>query len=193
MKKILKIILSLFFLIILCIVIDLVCIFNFNRPLFAIRENNGDSFNIVYRGIFYDTYNCGEFSMAQIKSKSSKFNCSATEDNLLNKVDVNWYIELDEENNYILCDNEDKDIDSGICYIGTYAIPNGDVLKNVTIELYLDHYYKNGDYIAVDLIGPTILNLERDKKYKGDIISIEKQTNKIYYIKLFNKIKYNFE
>ena len=188
MKKSLKIILGIIVGIVLCFVIDLIFIFTFNRPLFAVRENNGN----IYIGIFYDTYNCHEFSMPQIKSKLSKFNCTVKEDNLLDGIKVNWYIEFDEENNYILCDNEDKDIVDGVCYMGSYAIPKGDILKNPTIELYLDHYYKDGDYIAADIIAPTIINLERNEKYKGNIISTEKNSKEIYLIKLFEHIKYNF-
>jgi len=192
MKKSLKIILGIMIVIVLCFVIDLIFVFTLNRPLFAVRENNGDSAYIIYRGIFYDTYNCHEFSMPQIKSKLSKFSCAVKEDNLLGGIEVNWYIELDEDNDYILCNNEDKDIVNGVCYIGNYAIPSGDILKNATIELYLDHYYKDGDYIAADIVGPTIINLERNEKYKGNIVSIEKRSKEVYLIKLYEQIKYNF-
>lgn len=192
MKKNLKIILGIIVGIVLCFVIDLIFIFTFNRPLFAVRENIGDSVNIIYRGIFYDTYNCQDISMVQIKSKSSKFSCNIKEDNLFDGIYINWYLEIDEENKYILCDNEEKNIESGLCYVGTYSIPKGDILKNPTIELYLDHYYKDGDYIAADIIAPTIINLERNEKYKGNIISIEKNSKEIYLIKLFEHIKYNF-
>lgn len=56
--------------------IDLICIFTINKPLFAIKEDNGDSVNSIYRGLFYDTYNCHEYSMPQIKIKGSKFICA---------------------------------------------------------------------------------------------------------------------
>lgn len=75
MNKYIKIILSIVGIILLSIVIDVICVFNISRPIFAIREDNGDSVNIIYRGLFFDTYNCMEYSMAQIKSKGSKFNC----------------------------------------------------------------------------------------------------------------------
>lgn len=76
MRKYLKIIFLVIGITILSLIIDLVCIFYINRPLFAVRIDNGDSINIVYKGLFYDTYNCMEYSVPQIVSKFSKFSCS---------------------------------------------------------------------------------------------------------------------
>lgn len=76
MKKWIKIIfLSVGFLILL-VLIDLIAIFTINRPLFAIKEDNGNSTNLVYRGLFYDTYNCVEYPTPQLKSKGAKFTCA---------------------------------------------------------------------------------------------------------------------
>ena len=71
MKKGLKIIILVFIGIILLIVIDFVCIFTINRPLLAIKDNNQ-----VYRGLFYDTYNCHEYSIPQIRVKGTKLTCT---------------------------------------------------------------------------------------------------------------------
>lgn len=71
MKKILKFILIFIVIIMVCIIIDLISIFNFNKPIFAIRVNNSNR----YIGIFYDTYNCLEYSVPQIKMKGTKFTC----------------------------------------------------------------------------------------------------------------------
>jgi len=79
MKKWLKITLGVIGGVILLFAIDLICIFIINRPLFAIKEDNGDSVNLIYRGIFYDTYNCHEFSKPQIKVKGAKFTCAVVE------------------------------------------------------------------------------------------------------------------
>lgn len=76
MKKWVKIILCVIGIIVLIIGTDLVCIFTINRPLFAIQTDNDDSINIVYRGLFYDTYDCAEYSVPQIKSKGLKFSCA---------------------------------------------------------------------------------------------------------------------
>lgn len=72
MKNKVKIILSIICVIVLFFVIDLVCIFTINKPLFAVKDKNG----YVYRGLFYDTYNCREYSVPQIKFKGTKFTCT---------------------------------------------------------------------------------------------------------------------
>lgn len=72
MKRWLKITLGVIGVIVLLFIIDIVCIFTINRPLFAIQNDGGN----VYRGIFYDTYNCAEYSTPQIKRKGLKFACS---------------------------------------------------------------------------------------------------------------------
>ena len=58
------------------IVIDLLCIFTLHRPLLAVREDNGDSVNIVYRGLLYDTLYCHEYSTPQVKPKGTKISCA---------------------------------------------------------------------------------------------------------------------
>lgn len=55
--------------IVLLVVIDLVCIFTINIPIIAIKKDN------VYYGIFYDSYDCMEYSVLQIQPKNSKFSC----------------------------------------------------------------------------------------------------------------------
>ncbi|MBE6153904.1 MAG: hypothetical protein E7166_06755 [Firmicutes bacterium] len=79
MSKYLKISLGVIGGIILLFIIDLMCIFAINRPLLAIKEDNGDSVNLIYRGILYDTYNCHEFSKPQIKVKGAKYTCAVLE------------------------------------------------------------------------------------------------------------------
>ena len=72
MKKWMKFIIGVISVIILLLVIDLVCIFTINKPLFAIKQGNGD----VYKGLLYDTYICHEYTIPQIKVKGTKFTCS---------------------------------------------------------------------------------------------------------------------
>ena len=79
MKKWMKITIGVIGGVILLFVIDLICIFTINRPLLAIKEDNGDSVNLIYRGLLYDTYNCHEFSTPQIKVKGAKFTCAVIE------------------------------------------------------------------------------------------------------------------
>lgn len=72
MKKFIKIFLIIISFIFISIIIDLVCIFTINRPIFAIKVRTP----YTYIGIFYDTYNCPEYSIPQIKAKGTKFSCS---------------------------------------------------------------------------------------------------------------------
>lgn len=93
MKKSYKIILLVIVLILLLFVIDIVCIFTINRPLFAIQNDGGN----VYRGIFYDTYNCREYSIPQIKLKGTKFTCSNV------SVDIGKVINITDTSNNKSC------------------------------------------------------------------------------------------
>lgn len=65
----LKTLLIIISVIVLLVVIDLVCIFTINRPIIAIKKDN------VYYGIFYDSYDCMEYSVLQIQPKNNKFSC----------------------------------------------------------------------------------------------------------------------
>lgn len=78
MKKQIKILFIVLGSIALLFLIDLICIFTINRPLFAIQNDGG----YVYKGIFYDTYNCDEYSTPQIKLKGTKFSCSTAKVNI---------------------------------------------------------------------------------------------------------------
>ena len=69
MIKYLKIFLIIVCSIILLVVIDLVCIFTINRPIIAIKKDH------VYYGVFYDSYDCMEYSVLQIQPKNNKFSC----------------------------------------------------------------------------------------------------------------------
>ena len=88
MKKYIKIIIAIFSTIILYLIIDLICIYRIQRPLFAIRTDNDGSVNVVYKGLFYDTYNCIEYSVPQIKGKRTKFSCS------IDRLDIGKVIDI---------------------------------------------------------------------------------------------------
>ena len=87
MKKMLKVILAVIGIVALLFIIDLICIFAINRPLLAIKEDNGDSANLIYRGLVYNTYNCHEYSSPQIKLKGSKFTCAASSNKIIEIID----------------------------------------------------------------------------------------------------------
>ena len=86
MKKSLKVIIGIVVIFVLTIIIDLVCIFTINRPLFVVSEDYGDY--AVYKGIFFNTYNCPEYSIPQIKWKGTKFNCANVRSNIGEIVDI---------------------------------------------------------------------------------------------------------
>lgn len=87
MKKFIKIFLIIIGIIILSVIIDLICIFTINRPLFAIKDDC-DCLYSIYKGIFYDTYNCPEYSVPQIKTKGTKFSCANIRIDIGNVVEI---------------------------------------------------------------------------------------------------------
>jgi len=89
MKKLLKIVIIAICVVLSCFVLDIVSIFTLNKPLFGIKVDNGDSVNIIYKGILYDVYDCTQYSTPLIKSKGEKFNCTINVEEVpkLNEVD----------------------------------------------------------------------------------------------------------
>lgn len=77
MKKCFKIFLGVIGILVLTIGIDIICIFTINRPIFSQGEDYET--HAVYRGLFFDTYVCPEFSMPQIKTKGAKYTCAVLE------------------------------------------------------------------------------------------------------------------
>jgi len=73
MKKIVKIIISIISLLIICILMDIICIHIINKPLLAISKT--DNNNIIYKGLFYDTYFCSDMEKPTLKAKWNKFSC----------------------------------------------------------------------------------------------------------------------
>ena len=99
MKKFIKIFLIIIGIIILSVIIDLICIFAINRPLFAIKDDC-DCTYFIYRGLFYDTYNCHEYSIPQIKTKGTKFSCANLRIDIGNVVEI---VDTTKENNDFVC------------------------------------------------------------------------------------------
>ena len=74
MKKILNSLIVIIAILLILIGLDIYSIYNYNKPIFVLKEEN-NGINKVYRGIFYDAYNCAEYSMIQIKLKGNKYSC----------------------------------------------------------------------------------------------------------------------
>ena len=129
-KNIKKLLVLIIIILLSTIVIDLICIFNGNRPIFAVKENVINSTNVKYKGLFFDTYNCTIYSSYQIKSKFSKFNCPLANKN---------------------AQKEDKKLEAKLTLVGDLlfeqpfydAINNGDD-KNDYFSLVKD-YFENDD------------------------------------------------
>lgn len=71
MKTLLKVVLSVIGLVLIYIIVDLISIYTRNKPIFPIES----SVSNMYVGLFYDIYNCPEYSIPQIKFKGTKFAC----------------------------------------------------------------------------------------------------------------------
>ena len=72
MKRLYKLMIIIVVVIFLLFTIDLVFVFTINRPLLAVKGSD----NYTYKGLFFDTYNCPEYPMVQIKMKGAKLRCS---------------------------------------------------------------------------------------------------------------------
>lgn len=77
MKRVKKIILAIIAFIFIVIIVDLGSIYIFNKPFLAIKGSLPNQ----YLGLFYDTYNCPEYSIPQVKLKFNKFSCSVPKTN----------------------------------------------------------------------------------------------------------------
>ena len=88
MKKKSKIILSIILSLILIFVLDIICIYTLKKPLLAIKEDNGDSVNHIYRGILYDTLYCHEYSDPVIRRKGTKLSCAKERIDLEKVIDI---------------------------------------------------------------------------------------------------------
>lgn len=143
MKKIFKIILGVIVILILSLLIDLVCIFTINKPLFAVTIDDG--YSTIYKGLFFDTYNCKEYSMLQIKGKRAKFTCSKVKLQDYKIIDMTKDIKdfscdtalesFYEDEDYIYYWNCIKNKYMGVVYKDGYLELVSDALKNNKINI----------------------------------------------------------
>jgi len=175
MKKWIKYLIFVIGLIVLGFLIDIICIFVINRPLFAIKEDNGDSVNIIYKGLFYDTYNCFESSTSQIIFKGTKFSCSQN-------IKINEFVNYDFEV-VVTTPNENKK---------TFAFKHNDInyyYGNTNFKLYLSE-----NNVKYDLETSLINDLVSfdDLLSKAKKIEVTKNNNwEIYHYNLFYMVVCN--
>lgn len=170
MKKVYKILLAILGIFFLSIIIDLIAILTFNRPLFVISTDNYGEMNKVYRGLLYDTYNCAELPMSQIKFKGVKYSCSnlAIKNNLKiseakNKEITKATLITDKnEDNYIIyyygIDSAEIQIDD----------KNYDFANAVSLNLFDINEFMN------DISVSTVYRDGGTKRWEGDDFSIIK-------------------
>lgn len=157
MKNILKVIIGCLIVLVIVLVVDFLSIFIFFRPVIGIKDNN------VYKGMFFNVHNCSEYSIPQIKSKFSKYNCSEVKvkEEIVNDVEYDQYYRLDIITNGV-CDNqlklyydgEDRDIYLS-CIDEVYVRGEGDMVYTLTdfiqrdmnnLDKLLNNYYGNNLY-----------------------------------------------
>jgi len=164
MKNWIKICLFVILGILLCFIFDFICIFTINRPIFAIKDNC-DCVYFVYRGLFYDTYDCPEYSVPQIEAKGTKFSCAEvvidigevidivdTSKNIRNFVCAEALEEFYSDDNYAYYWNCIKDEYMIVRYESGFEETISNALKNGTIDIsdldrYDISYIKNADYM----------------------------------------------
>ena len=152
MKKILKITLTIIGTIVICLIIDLISIYTRNKPVFAIKEEN------YYKGLFYDTYICAEYSVPQIKLKGTKYICSEnieiskqyayTIETIETKQcnnEKDLYISRENQNIYIYClDSIKINANNKLIELKDYYNENNKVIEEIINTLDLVNNYKDG-------------------------------------------------
>lgn len=185
MKKWMKITLGVIGGVILLFVIDLVCIFAINRPLFAIKKDD------VYRGLLYDTYICDEYSVPQIKLKGTKFKCVVVKFDEISLEDVN-----DKINNYFTNDNVDK---SNMSYWGIDEEKNAVVVGMMDISIgkqneFISNVFSNccgSKYIQYIKENRMIEFKESIDIFEGKIIEVKDNTITVEVLKNSKSFKKN--
>lgn len=163
MKKLLKVLLTILVIIVSSFILDFICIYTLKRPLFGVQARQP----YTYSGIFYNTYNCPEYSVPKIKLKSTKFACAIDIADIGKLVDI---IDTTKDKKDFACAEaleefyrDEKYIYFHNCLKGKYVIVRYEsgyeetveqALKNKTITISdLDKH--NIDYIKqeIELIG----------------------------------------
>lgn len=161
MCKGLKLIFGGLIILLLCITVDLVSIYTINKPIFAIKGNNDNH----YYGLFYDTYNCLEYSSPQIKFKGSKFSClvdfeileqhayTVSVDETFNcSGNKDLYLGLENQNVYTYClDNIRVVVGNDIMELKDYYKENNRIIDEIINSLdYVDTYKDGGSKLYRD-------------------------------------------
>lgn len=146
--------------------IDFICIFTINRPLFAIKDKNDK----VYYGIIYNIYYCNDYTAPVIKLKQTKYFCSSE-------------IKLNNYDFSVVVDNNSK-------HKKIFNFKNNEInyyYGNTDFTLYLteDNYKYNIEKVLTNNMLDISDILEKSIEVKKDL------NNKIYYYNNFKIIVCN--
>lgn len=179
MRQKTKIILITISIILFLFLIDFICIFTINRPLFALKDKNAK----IYYGIIYNTYYCNDYTAPVIKFKQTKYFCSSeiklnnydfsvvVDNNSKHKKifafknnEINYYYGNTDFNLYLTENNHKYDIEK---VLTNNILDINDILeKSIEVKDYLNNkiYYYNDFKIIVCnndiIIGDTEIKLE---------------------------------
>lgn len=154
MNKYLKIIIGVVGAILLLIIIDFISIYTKNKPIFAIKGSTPYSYN----GLFYDTYNCPQYSVPQIKIKGTKYTCT------INKTEqLKQYAYTIDTIETTTC-NQDK-----ILYMGrenqniyTYCLDSIQINDGTTLTELKDFYQENNKVLEEMINTLTLVDTYKD-------------------------------
>lgn len=168
MKKSIKIICLVFGIIVLLVGIDIGSILLRNKPIFAIEKNN------IYYGLLYDTYNCQEYSIPQIKTIWSNYSCSF--ESKIDKTNENDLFNEEKENNHM--NIKINGINYNVNLENNETI--NELIKLLPLDITMKELNGNEKYYYLDNELPT--NSKNVKKIKaGDIMLYGNNCLVIFY------------
>lgn len=169
MKKILNSIIWIIIILSILIGIDLYSIYKHNKPVFILKEEK-EGLDYIYRGFIYDTYNCAEYSMMQIKLKSTKYSCpKQEEDNKDNEKNFKKTAKLSMagdllfESPYYNAINAGEDKDKYFNKVKKYFINDDLSIGNMEVVIGNDALKVSGDgynFCAPEYIGDLVNSLD---------------------------------
>lgn len=154
--------------------VEVVCSIAIGRPIFAIKEDN------VYKGLFFDVYNCSEYAVPQIVPKNRMFACSEVKvkdyknymlvADVSNSCDKTLYLDGDRKI-YLYCIDKIFVMDQYSVLTDLNTFINKDIEK---LDLFLENRYEgemydDGGSISYEVeFGDTKLRVDRCNSLNGN-------------------------
>lgn len=164
MKKILNSIIGIIIILGILIGIDIYNIYNHNKPIFILSEEK-QGLDYIYYGFLYDTYNCSEYSMVQIKLKNTKYSCPKNEikSNDNNTVKLTLVGDLLFESPYYNAISNGEDKDKYFNRVKHYFAEDDLSIGNMEVVIGNDNLKVSGDgynFCAPEYIGDLVNTLD---------------------------------